>query len=487
MSDIHIVTEQEFMKEHATHFYTKYPTREAFIKAQQDRVDYKIHNSPKRVDTEFFRTNADKFIQTLTDHLYDNKGYLYFLRAYYNKKLKVDTNELSKAMKKMGKGISIIEPTKDHPRKQFKSHGTDQGRAIITNLSYKEISTCKKGKPVDILTWEALNDVTDMKHVMRPAYWNNIINGDFDLPTLEESRDKHFDTLIKLISMFADRASVFRTGVYAAIINHYTPFAETSLHLVGSWNTPTLAASALTRLKHQVIIDVIPRQKEVGEFIYENFIPASLTKPKHKYDFIICPSEQLQNRLDFENKFKDYFDVQLFSPVYFNTEEYNTVDEDAGEQSIESFPTYEKWIEGYFHQTIRTAYEVMKPGSKFIIVISDFEYQDKQNKKWYYISKDMLDITSLYFKQEETADLILTSGTGFTNKALTEKRREGRKTLFSEHVHVFTKDEQYHKDQEQNRANFDVSTRGTLVSSKPKEAEPEQDSENTELEANLED
>ena len=99
----------------------------------------------------------------------------------------------------------------------------------------------------------------------------------------------------------------------------------------------------------------------------------------------------------------------------------------------------------------------------------------------------MLDITALYFKQEETADLILTSGTGFTNKALTEKRREGRKTLFSEHVHVFTKDEQYHKDQEQNRANFDVSTKGTLVSSKPKEAEPEQDPENTEMEANLED
>lgn len=469
---MNILKEEDFLREHAMHFYQKYPTAQHLRDELNERITYKVNNSPARVDTDFFESNREKFVDTIVAHLHENKGYLHFLRMYFLKKLNVNTNELHKAMKKMGKGVKIIPAEKSkNGMTQFESYGADQGRAIINNLSYKEIASCKKGKSVDVLTWDALNDVTSMKHCMRPAYWKNIVNGDFDLSTLQASRERHYDILIKLISLFADRASVFRSGVYAAIINHYAPFAERSLHLVGSWNTPTLAASALLKLKHQVIIDVIPRQKEVGQFIYNNFIPGSLTNPKHKYDFIICPSEQLDIRLGFSEKYNNYFDVQMFSPVYFTTEEYNTVDGDAGEQSIDSFPTYESWIEGYFHQTIKTAYRAMKPGSKFIIVISDFEYQDKTTKKWYYISKDMLTITANYFKHIETADLILTRGSGFTNKSQKDKRRESRKNLFSEHIHVLTKDEEYFESMQETRDNFVISNNSMTPTLIPDEIE----------------
>jgi hypothetical protein len=480
---VHILTEAEFIKTHGLAFYQKYPTREAFIEAQNKRVDERLSKTGLKSDPQIFIDNREKFVETMTRDFYDNQGYLHFLRFFYARKLKVDVNELNKSMRKMAKGIAIVPAYRsENGRTQFKSHGADQGRAIINNLSYKEIATCKKGHPVDILTWDAYNDATDVKHLMRPAYWKNIANGDFDKPTLQESREANYDLVSKLIAMFCDRASVFRSSVYAAIINHYTPTAEHSLHLVGSWNTPTLAASALMRLKHQVIIDVIPRQKEVGEFIYNNFIPKSLTNQKHKYDFIICPSEQLQNRLNFRETYKDYFDVQLFSPVYFSTELYNSVDGDAGEQSVDSFPQYDGWVEGYFHETIKTAYEVMKPGSTFILVISDFEYQDEVTKKWHYISHDMLEITSLYFKPVETADLILTSGSGMTNKAAKEKRRAERKALFSEHVHVFTKDVNYHSSQEANRAVFKPKSYDTRLNGQTAVLDTEGDNEQEQFE-----
>jgi len=438
---MNIVTEKDFIKTHGTSFYTKYPTEESFRKKLEEKVDFKVNNSPARVDTDFFDSNKELFINTLTRHFYSNAGYLQYLRFYYSKKLKVDTNALNKAMKLMGKGIKIINSDKsDSGFTEFKNSGGDPGRAIITNLSYKEIATCRKDKPVDILMWDSFNDITDLKHFMRPAFWKNIIEGDFDG---RDGQHKCYDTTLKIVSMFTDRASVFNTKVYSSILSHYAPTAEHAIHFVGSWNTPTLAAPALTRLKHQVIIDVIPRQKEVSKFIHDNFIPSSLTNPKHKLDFIICPSEQLDARLSFSEKYPNYFDVQLFSPVYFSTEMYNSVDGDAGEQSIDSFPSYEEWLEGYFHGTIKTAFNVMKPGSKFIIVISDFEYYDRTTKKYYYISRDFLNITNRYFKHIETATLTLTSGSGFTNKALKEKRRAGRKNLFSEHIHVFTKDLDY--------------------------------------------
>lgn len=434
---VSVLSKNDFIREHGLYFYNRYPTEQAVIDDLNTKIDAKINNSPPRIDTSVYHDHRDLFIETIVNHFYRDKGYLHFLSFFYDKKLSVNPNSVYKAMKKQGLGIKFIPGSKtENGNPQFKNAGGDEGRRLITNLSYKEVFTCKKGKPVDILTWDALNNALDLKHAMRPAFWKNVTEGDFDGPGGQE---KAFDVVMKIISMFCDKASIFNPKVYATIMNHYAPAAEKSLHLVGSWCTPALAAASLYRLKHQVIIDVIPRQKLVGEYINGTFLPPSLVSPKPKLDFIICPSEQLDSRLGFSEKYKDYFDIQIFSPVYYDTEMYNSVDGDAGEQSIDSFPDYPSWIEGYFHQTIQTAFKAMKPGSVFIIVISDFEYDDPKTKETYYISRDMLDITGRYFDHVETADLILTTGSGFTNKKQKEKRREGRKLLFSEHVHVFRK------------------------------------------------
>lgn len=435
MTEVSILQERDFLRDHGSNFYGKFPTEESFLEFLNSSIQSKIDNAPPSKDTSVYEENRDLVVDTLVKHMYQNQGYLKFLRFLFKKKLHVDSNSLYKAFVKQGKGIKYTpSELRDSPHSQFRNSGGDEGRHLINNLSYKEIASCEKDKPADILVWDAYNNALAMKHVYRPAFFNNFADGLF---AGDDGCLKLFDMLTKFIGQFCSRASVFNSKVYATILNQYAPQARTSLHLVGSWCTPALAATSLTKLKHQVIIDVIPRQKEVGEFI-NKLLPTSLINPRPKLDFIICPSEQLDNRLGFCAQYKDYFDIQMFSPVYFSTELYNSTSDDAGEQSIESFPAYENWLEGYFHETLKTAFHVMKPGSKFIIVISDFEYRDKETKKYHYISRDMLDITEHYFDHFETADLILSSGTGFTNKALKEKRRESRKDLFSEHVHVFT-------------------------------------------------
>ncbi len=430
---VSVLTERDFIVTHGTAFYSQFPTEESCRSFLHDKMQTKIASVPKTKDPTVYIANEQIFVDTLIKHLYRDHGYLKFLRFFFAKKLSVDPNSVYKTFVKQGKGIKYTA-ARGGKKAQFRNSGADEGRRLINNLSYKEIATCAKDKPADILTWDAYNNILNMKHLTRPAFIKNILDGDFDG---ESGQDKLFDTLMKLASMFCDRASVFNSKVYASIMNQYAPHAKSSLHLVGSWGTPTLASASLTSLRHQVVIDVIPRQKEVAEYI-NSLLPNSIVTPRPKLDYYICPSEQLHARLGFRDMYRDHFDIQMFSPVYFTTEMYNTVDGEAGEQSVESFPTYSEWIEGYFHETIKTAFHVMKPGSKFIIVISDFEYRDPVTKKTYYISRDMLDITAHYFEHQETADLILTTGSGFTNKALKEKRREDRKDLFSEHVHVFT-------------------------------------------------
>lgn len=435
---IDIITRNEFIKEHGLAFYTRFPTRDSLIEFLEGRIQERLNKSKKKPGSDkIFIENRQKYLDVMLGHFYDNKGYLHFLDFFYDRKLKVDKNSVFQSLRKQGTGIRFTPADKTTTgRGQFKNSGRDEGRQLITNLSYKEIFTCRKGSPVDILTWEALNCVFDLKHAMRPAFWGNVAKGDFDG---RNGQKKAYDVISKIISMFCDKASVFNPKIYATLMNHYAPHAENSIHLVGSWCTPTLAAASLLRLKHQVVIDVIPRQKLVGDYINKTFIPDTPLSPRPKLDFIICPSEKLDERLDFSNKYKDYFDISIQSPVYFDTELYGTVDGGGGEQSVDSFPTYESWIEGYFHQTTKTAFEVMKPGAVYILVISDFIYKDKKTKKSYHISRDFLDITSKYFEHQETSDLILTSGTGFTKKGVNV--RKGRELPFSEHVHVFRKRE----------------------------------------------
>lgn len=66
-------------------------------------------------------------------------------------------------------------------------------------------------------------------------------------------------------------------------------------------------------------------------------------------------------------EYREYFDLYFTSPPYFDTERYS----DDETQSYKRFPTYEKWIKGFYRITIYNACDVLKKDGIFILNIFD--------------------------------------------------------------------------------------------------------------------
>lgn len=65
--------------------------------------------------------------------------------------------------------------------------------------------------------------------------------------------------------------------------------------------------------------------------------------------------------------FKNYFDISFSSPPYFTKEHYSN----DPRQCFNRFPGIEGWKEGYWRQTIRNQFFMLKPGGRMIVNISD--------------------------------------------------------------------------------------------------------------------
>jgi hypothetical protein len=114
-----------------------------------------------------------------------------------------------------------------------------------------------------------------------------------------------------------------------------------------------------------------------------------LELPNKEIDLYLCPSEQLDQRYNFIDRYRDQVDAVLFSPPYFDLEIY-----DSEDQSFSSFPNYHDWLEGYWAETVKLCFAVMKPGARFGFVISNYRNAEK---KMTTISQDMKSVADRFF------------------------------------------------------------------------------------------
>jgi hypothetical protein len=135
-----------------------------------------------------------------------------------------------------------------------------------------------------------------------------------------------------------------------------------------------------------VIPDVVDNGKLLHDE-YKKFTDDSIWISSEKeIDLYLCPSEKLEMRHDFVNKYRDSIDAVLFSPPYFDLELYPSEG-----QSTDSFPDYQSWLNGYWEETVKLCAKVMKPGAKFGFVISNYV---NKNKVKMTISEDMRDVAA---------------------------------------------------------------------------------------------
>ena len=185
-----------------------------------------------------------------------------------------------------------------------------------------------------------------------------------------------------------NRASIFNPCTYKEILNEVFS-GETLFAPVMGWNSYQLGfyGSKFTKfISTDVIPDVVDNAKLLHDE-YVKFADESLWVNNDKdVDLYLCPSEQLEVKHDFVNKYHDSVDAVLFSPPYFDLEIYPSEN-----QSIASYPDYQSWLNGYWEETVKLCVKVMKPGAKFGFVISNYTDKNKVKKT---ISEDMRDVAA---------------------------------------------------------------------------------------------
>jgi hypothetical protein len=119
----------------------------------------------------------------------------------------------------------------------------------------------------------------------------------------------------------------------------------------------------------------------------------------NKWEVWQLGSEEMQNDKKFQ-KYKGKLSVVFTSPPYFSKEVYS---QDKA-QSCHKFNAYEDWKNGFLYETLKTAYEWLRPGGYIVWNIADV----KMGKDLLPLEKDSCDIMKqLGMEYVETMGLVL--------------------------------------------------------------------------------
>jgi hypothetical protein len=186
--------------------------------------------------------------------------------------------------------------------------------------------------------------------------------------------------------MGCNRASIFNPVTYRGIMEELF-IGDTIFAPCMGWNAYQLGFYN-SNWKKFISTDVIPGVVDNGKKLHaewQAYKDRSLFEIKDKtVDLYQCPSELLDQRHDFVNKYRDQVDAVLFSPPYYDLEIYP-----GAEQSFTNYPDYADWLENYWEVTVNIAKAVLRPGGKFAFVISNYRNKAKQEVG---ISEDMRDV-----------------------------------------------------------------------------------------------
>ena len=295
------------------------------------------------------------------------------------------------------------------------SKKVEYGR-IVKNLFWEDVystyTTNSMGLPT---TYEVLKKSVEYPFIYR--MWKQPSSQKFVV------KDKQFNSrLFNILRGTSSKASIFNPNTAAYIINNIlkskkllTPCLGWGSYLIGSFSA---------NVKHYVGIDVIPSVVDKCKLLCENHTNNPFDDSDFKYNFYCCPSEQIAKRHNFIETYKEYFDSVFFSPPYFDLEVY-----EGGEQSIESFPNYQDWLEGYWEETVKMCHSVMAKGGIFSFVIVP-QYQSK--KETIYIGKDLSTIAKKYFTERGMKQIQWKTQTSLS----VEKQKESGN---SENLYLFKK------------------------------------------------
>jgi len=264
----------------------------------------------------------------------------------------------------------------------------NKGR-IIKNINFDKIFKTKKYSNED--TMSILDELSSM-------FSNYIINSNLTIPNgFEKVINKDLSTIFAIMRGTRHRASIFNPYTYGWLLQHYFD-GERVIAPTAGWNSYQIGFHQ-TNWKEFTCIDVIDsvidNVKTIADYYNDNLFADN--KIVNGY---CCPSEEIILEE------KNHYDLSLCSPPYFNLEIYES---DNPNQSLNNFPVYHDWLEGYWNATIENILPTLKKGATFAFVISDhkdiFAHIGKENYTERNISEDMLNICKRHMAYKKTENI----------------------------------------------------------------------------------
>jgi len=256
---------------------------------------------------------------------------------------------------------------------------------ICKNINFENFYNTKKLYSNDFeyvvgLMKAMFEDCKLRNSLVGPAFFDHICNIDQD-----------YGQFWTDFMMGCNRASIFNPVTYRGIVEELFEGNTIFAPCMG-WNAYQLAFynSKWTRF---IATDVIPEVVDNGHKLHaewQGYRNSSLFEINNKeIDLYLCPSEQLNQRHDFGNRYQEQVDAVLFSPPYYDLEIYP-----GQEQSFTNYPNYEDWLIKYWEATVLVAKQVLRPGGRFAFVISNYRNKAKEEVA---ISQDMRDVAAAHF------------------------------------------------------------------------------------------
>jgi hypothetical protein len=150
--------------------------------------------------------------------------------------------------------------------------------------------------------------------------------------------------------------------------------------------------------KYSNLADFYNNEVNVNDLIITN------DSEKNSYEIYQCGSEVMQYQEGFQ-KYKGKVDFVFTSPPYFIKEKYS--DDDG--QSCKKFIEYETWRDGFLYETLKTAYDWLRPGGYIAWNIADARFGSELIS----LEQDSCDIMErLGFVYDDTLKMVLSQMPG---------------------------------------------------------------------------
>ena len=378
--------------------------KELRVKRNQKVMDYTLDEFIDKRD-DWRGEKRDEFFQVLYKWMVEDRENT--LEAWFNAHIKIDSVE-----KHM---YFLLDRDIRDQDGSINGSLKNKGR-IIKNINFDKIFGTKKYYD---------DDPMSMIKSLRELVQENIITHVASIPNgFNVILRDDLNTFFAIMRGTRHRASIFNPYTYGWLLDNYFEGSKV-LAPVAGWNSYQIGFhqsnwSEFTCI--DVIESVIENAHKISDYYKsQNILGVVEDKVVNAH---CCPSEEI----DLEEK--NYYDLIMFSPPYYNLEIY----EDNPNQSIQKYPDYKDWLEGYWDATVRNMIPSLKKGSPFTFVISNYKNvfgQKSENYgKWseMKISEDMLEVAKRYLKHEKTEKIIWN-----TFKSVGHK-----KTQSGEDLHILT-------------------------------------------------